>query len=82
MRARAFKAKQNLVIDAGHYSCKRLAAACISSRSARKGGEGLPRHTAATKTGAKSGNSNSRTLVDIFALGTATLKPMPKPPAT
>jgi hypothetical protein len=60
--------------------CKRRAAGCISSSSARHGGDGFPSHNATTSTGAKPGRSIGRTFGDILALGIATLNPMPKPP--
>ena len=42
----------------------------------------FPRHSAPIITGGKSGNGTSRTFAGVFARGTNTESPMPKPLAT
>src|SRR5579859_6435894 len=70
------------VLRACNQAIKRRARACNSSKSLAIGGEGLPRQSAPSTTGAKPSSGRVRTFGDSFVLGIDTVKPMPNPLAT
>jgi len=50
-----------------------------SSKNACSNAEDFPRHNAPIITGGKSGNGTKRTFAGVFARGTSTASPIPKP---
>src|SRR5207249_4067989 len=60
----------------------RFARNCSSSRNAWSRAEVLPRHSAPMTTDGQPASGKSRTFGDVFAFGTITDRPMPKPLAT